>query len=165
MFLHSHLILAIEDPVKWKYNTQLYREKQKVECGHIWNIVCVKYMVISLLRLWPLSSVREHRLLLCYALVLFALNYREDEVRKEISVTLVTQKQTWYMSVLSLSEPWNRVKKLLNFFPEYWLKSSLFSNNCLNISSKMNKFNFSILRKISSFQVDCSMYLRSLISS
>lgn len=57
----------------------------------------------------------RNRLLLCYALVLFALNYREDEVRKEISVTLVTQKQTIYVSAITL-RALKSCEKTLEFF-------------------------------------------------
>lgn len=133
MFLHSHLILAIEDPVKWKYNTKLYREKQKLECEHVWNIVLNTWLS-PCLRLWPLSS-----LLFSYALVLFALNHREDESEKRNPGYVCHSKANLiYMSVLSLSEPWNRVKNSW-IFSEYQIKSYLFSNNCLNNPSEMNK--------------------------
>lgn len=146
MFLHSHLILAIEDPVKWKYNTQLYREKQKLECEHIWNIVLNTWLS-PCLRLWPLSSVRETDF--CYVMRWFlsALNYREDESEKRNPGYICHSKANLiYMSVLSLSKPWNRVKNSW-IFSEYQTKSYLFSNNFLNNPSEMKKKKFCFFKK------------------
>lgn len=147
MFLHSHLILAIEDPVKWKYNTKLYREKQKLECEQVWNIVLNTWLS-PCLRLWPGPvKCKRNRLLLCYALVLCALNYREDESEKRNPGYVCHSKANLiYMSVLSLSEPWNRVKNSW-IFSEYQTKSYLFSNNFLNNPSEMEKNKFCFFKK------------------
>lgn len=137
MFLHSHLILAIEDPVKWKYNTKLYREKQKLECEHVWNIVLNTWLS---LRLWPLSSVRETDF--CYVMRWFlsALNHREDESEKRNPGYICHSKANliYICQCFHSPEPWNRVKNSW-IFSEYQIKSYLFSNNCLNNPSEMNK--------------------------
>lgn len=137
MFLHSHLILAIEDPVKWKYNTKLYREKQKLECEHVWNIVLNTWLS---LRLWPLSSVRETDF--CYVMRWFlsALHHREDESEKRNSGYICHSKANliYICQCFHSPEPWNRVKNSW-IFSEYQTKSYLFSNNCLNNPSEMNK--------------------------
>lgn len=125
MFLHSHLILAIEDPVKWKYNTKLYREKQKLECEQVWNIVLNTWLS-PCLRLWPGPvKCKRNRLLLCYALVLSALNHREDESEKRNPGYICHSKANLiYMSVLSLSPALKSCEKLLNFF---WISNKEFS--------------------------------------
>lgn len=136
MFLHSHLILAIEDPVKWKYNTKLYREKQKLECEHVWNIVLNTWLS-PCLRLWPLSSVRETDF--CYVMRWFlsALNHREDESEKRNSGYICHSKANLiYVSAFTL-RALKLCEKLLNFF---WISNKeFFSNNCLNNPSEMNK--------------------------
>lgn len=127
MFLHSHLILAIEDPVKWKYNTKLYREKQKLECEQVWNIVLNTWLS-PCLRLWPGPvKCKRNRHLLCYALVLCALNYREDESEKRNPGYICHSKANLiYVSAFTLPSPeimWKTLEFFLNikqrviFFP------------------------------------------------
>lgn len=113
----------------------------------VWNIVLNTWLS-PCLRLWPGPvKCKRNRLLLCYALVLCALNYREDESEKRNPGYICHSKANLiYMSVLSLSKPWNRVKNSW-IFSEYQTKSYLFSNNFLNNPSEMKKKNFASLKK------------------
>lgn len=117
MFLHSHLILAIEDPVKWKYNTKLYREKQKLECEQVWNIVLNKWLS-PCLRLWPGPvKCKRNRLLLCYALVFVCLKpQRRWKWEKKFRLHLsLKSKLDIYVSAFTL-QALKSCEKLLNFF-------------------------------------------------